>query len=196
MPGAIIMSANLAVASELTIRTRSLTPTTEYQLRTDTSALNNVDPRDPLWIRWGYGQPQYCSMPSKDSVLQPGVDPLPSQLLHYLAAYKVLVCTECLYAIQPNAITRHLKDIHDIKRSRRRPYMQYASDFELAPQELVVDLTPLEFPVPMLPVQDGFQCLEEKCFHLCITEKRMKSHWLSVHRRSELLSNFGRGSLF
>jgi len=115
---------------------------------------------------------------------QPLLQPVPSELLHYLAKYRVLVCTSCLYAIQPKAFARHLKDIHDIKRSHRRPFMQHVSSLELAEQEVVVGLTPQEFPVPLLPVQDGLQCQRDDCLHLCVTEKRMKSHWLSAHGRN------------
>lgn len=61
--------------------------------------------------------------------------------------------------------------------------MQHVSKFELAEQERVVGLTPQDFPVPLLPVQSGFQCQEEGCLHLCATEKRMKSHWLTGHGR-------------
>ncbi|CAG8984282.1 hypothetical protein HYALB_00010707 [Hymenoscyphus albidus] len=110
-------------------------------------------------------------------------DPIPSELLKYLEKYRVVVCTVCQYAIQPNAIARHLKEIHRITRSRRRPFMQHVSKFELAEQDCVVGLTPQDFPVPLLPVQSGLQCQYNSCLHLCATEKRMKSHWLSSHER-------------
>lgn len=40
-----------------------------------------------------------------------------------------------------------------------------------------------QFPVPLLSIQDGLKCESEGCGHLCASEKRMKSHWLLVHRR-------------
>jgi hypothetical protein len=33
-------------------------------------------------------------------------------------------------------------------------------------------------------VHDGLQCIQEGCMHLCVSTKRMKGHWLSVHGRS------------
>ncbi|KAH7369743.1 hypothetical protein BKA65DRAFT_486930 [Rhexocercosporidium sp. MPI-PUGE-AT-0058] len=113
----------------------------------------------------------------------PPRDPLPSQLLHYLPDHKALICATCHYAIQPSAISRHLKDIHQIHRARRRPFMSYVSTLELAPPEQVISLqTKLNvFPVPGLPVVEGLMCGYEKCEHLCASTKRMKSHWLAVH---------------
>lgn len=112
--------------------------------------------------------------------------PLPEELLQYLSPYRVLVCTSCRYAIQPKAMARHLKEIHRIKRSHRQPFMQHLEKFELAEHELVMQYVPEEFPVPLLPVQSGLQCRSEDCAYLCVTEKRMKHHWLSVHERQGL----------
>ena len=112
--------------------------------------------------------------------------PLPEELLQYLSPYKVLVCTSCKYAIQPKAIARHLKEIHRLKRSERQPFMRYIEKFELADHETVMQYQPREFPVPLLPVQGGLQCTSEDCAYLCVTEKRMKHHWLSVHVRQGL----------
>jgi hypothetical protein len=111
---------------------------------------------------------------------------LPDEFFQYLPLYRVVVCTSCRYAIQPKAIARHLKDIHRIKRSDREPFMQHIEKFELADHEVVMQQTPDEFPVPLLPVQSGLQCRSEDCAYLCATEKRMKHHWLSVHGRQRL----------
>ena len=130
--------------------------------------------------------------------------PLPEELLQYLPLYRVVVCTSCRYAIQPKAIARHLKEIHRIKSSDRQPFMQHLKKFELADHELVTQYVPEEFPVPLLPVQSGLQCRSEDCAYLCVTEKRMKHHWLSVHERQGLaacdwrpvsLQTFFRGNL-
>ena len=110
--------------------------------------------------------------------------PGPEELLEYLPPYKVLVCRSCKYAIQTKAIARHLKEIHGLKSSDRRPYLQYSQQFKLAEPELVVEYKPIDFPVQSLPVQDGLQCQASNCGHLCVTEKRMKQHWLAVHGRS------------
>lgn len=107
----------------------------------------------------------------------------PVQLLQYLPSYKVIVCTRCRYAIQPKAIERHLKESHRIKRCDRQPFLRSAEQFELAEHEVVMRCIPDEFPVPLLPVQNGLRCLYGACAYLCLTEKRMKHHWLSVHGR-------------
>jgi hypothetical protein len=112
--------------------------------------------------------------------------PLPAGLLQYLSPYKVLVCTSCRYAVQPKAITRHLRDIHRLKHSDRQSMMQYVKKFELADHEVVMQYTPVEFPVPLLPVHSGLQCSSKDCVYLCVTEKRMKHHWLSIHGRQGL----------
>lgn len=111
---------------------------------------------------------------------------LPEELLQYLFPYKVIVCTSCRYAIQPKAIERHLKETHRLKRSDRQPFMQHVEKFELADRELVMQYTPHEFPVPLLPIQSGLHCRFKDCAHLCVTEKRMRHHWLSIHGRQGL----------
>lgn len=107
----------------------------------------------------------------------------PAELLLYLDAYKVVVCTSCKYAVQPNAISGHLKDIHHIHHSRRRPFMQYVSKLDLVSPEVVLKTEILQFPVPGLSVHQGLRCENDGCYHLCASEKRMKSHWYAVHGR-------------
>jgi hypothetical protein len=62
----------------------------------------------------------------------------PEELLRYLPNYQVVVCTTCSYAIQPNAIARHLKEIHLIQRSARKPYMHHVSKLQLADPDHVL----------------------------------------------------------
>jgi len=107
----------------------------------------------------------------------------PTQLLRYLPAYEVVVCASCRYAIQPNAIPRHLKEIHHINRSRRRPFIEYAANLPLKDPQNVSLPKAHEFPVPDLPVEQGFKCESRDCPYLCASVKRMKSHWASEHGR-------------
>lgn len=143
-------------------------------------------------------------MSLNESAQPPQVDPEPAELLRYLPAHKVVICRTCQYAVQPHAIPRHLKDIHHIHRGRRRPFMQYVSRLELGKPEDVIESKITQFPVPLLPVQDGLRCRSEGCGHLCVSEKRMKSHWLFIHGRpgqptfdwqSAPLQTFFRGNL-
>ncbi|RDW77360.1 hypothetical protein BP6252_05413 [Coleophoma cylindrospora] len=120
-------------------------------------------------------------MSRSDGVLPVPFNLPPYELLHYLPAHKVLICKLCQYAIQPAAIPRHLKDLHHIYRSHRRPFIEYASQYTLSEPSEVVLPQAHEFPVPFLPVEDGVSCDAEGCGHLCVTVKRMKSHWTTVH---------------
>ncbi|KAH8597516.1 hypothetical protein B0O99DRAFT_592669 [Bisporella sp. PMI_857] len=105
-----------------------------------------------------------------------------SQLLKYLSTHRVLICKECRYAIQPSAISRHLKELHRIYRSDRQEFMEYAQSLDLADPGDVVLPKPHEAPVPFLPTQSGFACAARGCGHLCVTVKRMKGHWAKVHK--------------
>lgn len=125
------------------------------------------------------------SLPSASIAATPPdvTHPLPEDLLHYLPKYQVILCATCLYAIQPTAIARHLKEIHHIHRSHRRPFMAYVSGLDLADHEKVISIIPEVFPVPLLPVREGYQCGHDGCQHLCVTDKRMKAHWVAAHAR-------------
>jgi hypothetical protein len=109
--------------------------------------------------------------------------PSPQKLLEYHPEYRVLVCTQCQYAIQPRAINSHLKDIHKIYRSARHPYTAYTAKYNLCEPGDVVKARVVDFPVPYLPVLDGLRCLDTDCEYLCISTKRMQKHWLSEHER-------------
>ncbi|KAE9373760.1 hypothetical protein N431DRAFT_338800 [Stipitochalara longipes BDJ] len=110
--------------------------------------------------------------------------PLPPflKLLQYLPAHKVLICKECRYAIQPSAISRHLKDLHHIYRSDRQQLIEYTKGLQLAQPGDVVLPPPNEAPVPFLPTESGLACARDGCTHLCVTVKRMKSHWATAHK--------------
>ncbi|KAL4900659.1 hypothetical protein BDW74DRAFT_188093 [Aspergillus multicolor] len=124
----------------------------------------------------------------------------------YLPTYKVLICLRCRYAIQPGALTRHLKEIHSISRSDRQRLVDFASEFKLARPEDVVFPDEIEFPLPLLLIQEGLACCFNGCAHLCATTKRMKQHWCSTHRvsasddgtfwRPVPLQSFFRGNAF
>jgi hypothetical protein len=106
----------------------------------------------------------------------------PTQLLHYLPTFRVLICKECRYAIQPSAISRHLKDIHHIYREDRQAALRYTLTLALADPGDVIPPEPHESPVPFIPTERGLACSVGECNHLCVTIKRMKSHWATSHR--------------
>ncbi|CAH0025377.1 unnamed protein product [Clonostachys rhizophaga] len=113
----------------------------------------------------------------------------PQELLYYNKKYQIIICTSCQYAIQPTALDRHLKEIHALHRHRRQPYTDYAARLSLKqPSELLGISIILgegeDFPVPGLPVISGLQCLDPSCGHLCVSVKRMQSHWKAEHHMS------------
>ncbi|GLA45928.1 hypothetical protein AnigIFM63604_007887 [Aspergillus niger] len=111
-------------------------------------------------------------------------DPAPSQLLHYLPDYQVVICSACRYAVQPHGILRHLKEIHRILRGRRRKYSHYVASLSLRePNDVIPPSGADQFPVPYLPVEPGLQCQSAGCKYLCASNKRMQSHWRTVHGR-------------
>ncbi|KAL4780671.1 hypothetical protein BJX76DRAFT_364151 [Aspergillus varians] len=111
-------------------------------------------------------------------------DPPPCELLKYLPEYQVVICTRCHYAVQPHAISRHLKEIHHILRNRRRKFDQYVSGLNLrGPQDVGPPTQTRHFPVPDLPVEPGLRCLAAGCNHLCASSRRMQTHWQKFHGR-------------
>ncbi|KAL3471204.1 hypothetical protein BJX99DRAFT_237959 [Aspergillus californicus] len=116
------------------------------------------------------------------SSIQPD-DPAPSELLKYLPEHGVVICTSCHYAVQPQAISRHLKELHRLLRSRRRKFDQYVEGLWLRqPQDVVPPTDARQFPVPFIPVESGLRCEARGCGHLCVSSKRMQAHWREDHR--------------
>lgn len=107
----------------------------------------------------------------------------PEKLLHYCATHQVVVCTACRYAVQPAAIPRHLKDIHHIQSNQRRPFIAYANTLKLKKPEEVEPPRPGQFPLPYLPLEQGWRCDAPGCDYLCASIKRMETHWTAEHGR-------------
>lgn len=105
------------------------------------------------------------------------------ELFHYSEAYQVLICTSCCYGVQPTAIIRHLKDIHHLSSEKRRPFDAYKKNLRLKNPEEVQPPLPQDFPVPYLPVEKGWQCHFACCDYLCVSKKRMETHWPAEHGR-------------
>ncbi|KAL4867802.1 hypothetical protein BDV12DRAFT_209519, partial [Aspergillus spectabilis] len=111
-------------------------------------------------------------------------DLAPAELLKYLPDYEVVICTACSYAVQPKAVSRHLKEIHRVLRSRRRKFDLYVTGLRLRdPQDVEPPSDPGQFPVPYLPVEPGFRCRVPGCDHMCASTKRMEAHWRHYHGR-------------
>lgn len=106
-----------------------------------------------------------------------------TDLFHYLEAHQVLICISCRYAVQPTAIIRHLKDIHHLSSNKRRQLVKYKDTLRLKNPEDVHPPFPQDFPVPYLPIEKGWQCQFAGCDYLCVSKKRMETHWPAEHGR-------------
>lgn len=105
----------------------------------------------------------------------------PEELFYYCPAYKVMVCNACGYAVQPTALPRHLKEIHRMHHKERRVYLSYTSKFKLSPPEEILNPRNEDFPLPYLPLEQGWRCEAPRCDYLCVSTKRMELHWSAAH---------------
>jgi hypothetical protein len=119
---------------------------------------------------------------AEETKLKPISSLEPLQLLQYVPAHCIVICKVCQYAIQPLAISRHLKDYHQIRRQARRPFMRYVASLELRePQDVVIPTIP-EAPAPFLPIVNGFACCVPACRYLSISVKCLTTHWKTEHQ--------------
>lgn len=109
----------------------------------------------------------------------------PRDLLEYNEKYKVLICRECHYAIQKNALASHLLR-HKIYRQERLRLLSTIHQLDIAELDNILLPSPSTRPVDVLPVVSGYSCTMAGCGHLCASSKRMRRHWSDAHRISEL----------
>jgi hypothetical protein len=110
-------------------------------------------------------------------------------LLHYNAHYKLLICLECKYAIQKNAVDSHLLR-HKIYRGERQGLLSAIAELELpGPDDVQFPTEPCE-PVDGLLVLDGYKCTAAGCGSLYASVKRMRRHWSESHGVADLVEEF------
>ncbi|KAH7384407.1 hypothetical protein DE146DRAFT_224874 [Phaeosphaeria sp. MPI-PUGE-AT-0046c] len=109
----------------------------------------------------------------------------PQEILTYNAAYCVLICRECQYAIQKNAISSHLLR-HKIYREERQRLLSYVSDLHLLDPEDVITPARGAPPIEGLSVIPGYCCTRRGCGSLCASIKRMKRHQSESHKETDL----------
>ncbi|KAK4950974.1 hypothetical protein LTR10_010967 [Elasticomyces elasticus] len=102
-------------------------------------------------------------------------------LLEYNAEYGVLICRECQYAIQKNAIGSHLLRQHQIYRSERKTLLATIAELDVQEPENVHLPDSGSSPVQGLPIMSGYGCATAKCQHLTVSTKRMQRHWSEKH---------------
>jgi Orsellinic acid/F9775 biosynthesis cluster protein D len=101
-------------------------------------------------------------------------------LLEYNSKYSLLICRECQYAIQKNALESHLLR-HKIYRGDRQRLLSSIAQLDLLEPHDVSLPPPGSPPVDALPILSGYRCMAGGCQHLTASSKRMKRHWSEIH---------------
>ena len=112
-------------------------------------------------------------------------------LLEYNAKHSVLICRECKYAIQKNALGSHLLR-HKIYRGKRQELLSSIAGLELLEPDDVQLPTAGSPPVDGLPIISGYRCTATRCESLCASSKRMRRHWSEIHGVSDPPDSFAR----
>lgn len=118
----------------------------------------------------------------------------PDGLLEYNAEYGVLICRECQYAVQKNALGSHLLR-HKIYREDRHQLLASIELLRLHDPEDVPVPNPESPAVEAIPVISGHACAVDGCAYLCASSKRMRRHWTAAHG-SEPLEPISRPATF
>ncbi|KAF9894887.1 hypothetical protein FE257_004508 [Aspergillus nanangensis] len=104
----------------------------------------------------------------------------PHDLLEYNARYRVLICRDCHYAIQKNALGSHLLR-HKIYREERQRLLSTINDLDIVEPDDLPLPTASPRPVDALPVVSGHSCTVAGCGYLCASPKRMRRHCSDAH---------------
>ncbi|KAH6669770.1 hypothetical protein B0J14DRAFT_597145 [Halenospora varia] len=108
------------------------------------------------------------------------------ELLQYNENYRVLICRECQYAVQKNALASHLLR-HKIYRDEKEALLASLSQFDLLEPHLVEPPSPGSPPIDGLSIIPGYRCTAADCGNLCASIKRMRRHWSEIHEISDAL---------
>ena len=110
----------------------------------------------------------------------PAIRFVAGDLLEYNSNYSLLICRQCQYAIQKNALESHLLR-HKIYRGDRQRLLSSIAHLHLLEPQHVTLPAPGSPPVDALPVLSGYRCTAAACQHLTVSSKRMKRHWSEMH---------------
>ncbi|KAJ3497010.1 hypothetical protein NLG97_g2228 [Lecanicillium saksenae] len=105
--------------------------------------------------------------------------------LRYNENYAVLICLECKYAVQKNAIESHLLR-HKIYRGERKTLLAEIAKRHLTEPDDVVLPSVIAAPVDGLAVIPGYRCMADGCEALCASSKRMRRHWSEAHGTTDI----------
>ncbi|KAI7206681.1 hypothetical protein KC365_g17003 [Hortaea werneckii] len=122
----------------------------------------------------------------------------PNSFLEILPQHRVVICTQCQYAIIPSSVKEHLRTSHKrLPLQHRREIIDtVAKNSSLAqtPSEVIYPL-PTDSPLELLPVYfDGLRCRaghqpSGACQYVCRTVRGMQEHceqnhgWVNTQRR-------------
>lgn len=116
--------------------------------------------------------------------------PLPEVLRPWLTInieYHVLIChaASCQRALSPGAISRHLRDQHNVSPAVRYQYEQFLQQWQWPYDTQSIRLPPAQSaPQPVIPVHDGFQC--QDCHFLSTNRKAVREHVNKKHQKKRL----------
>jgi hypothetical protein len=116
--------------------------------------------------------------------------PIPQALSHLIALnadYGVLICvnSKCQRALEPGAISRHLRDAHKTAIELRKHVEQYIIGFPYTYSHTSVPLPPSGLaPQPVIPVVDGFVCRD--CPEKSVSPKAMREHGNKAHGKKRV----------
>jgi len=115
--------------------------------------------------------------------------PIPQALTHLVALnseYNVLICidSKCKYALEPTAISRHLRDKHKTPIKLRKQVEQYVKEFPFAYDHTSVPLPSDGLaPQPIIPIVGGFQCKD--CAFKTQGRPTMRQHANQAHDKKK-----------
>jgi hypothetical protein len=104
----------------------------------------------------------------------------PHDFLEYNANYRLIICRECQYAIQKNALGSHLLR-HKIYRGERQRLLTTIAQLEILEPDQVQVPDAGSPPVDGLTIISGFRCTAANCSSLYASDKRMRRHWSEIH---------------
>jgi Orsellinic acid/F9775 biosynthesis cluster protein D len=127
---------------------------------------------------------------SISSISSAMAQPIPQALAHLVtlnSEYNVLICIDgkCKYALEPTAISRHLRDKHKTAMELREQVEQYIEGFPFAYNHASVPLpTDGSAPQPIIPIVDGFICRD--CPVKSVSKKAMRNHGNRAHNKKKV----------
>ena len=113
-----------------------------------------------------------------------------SNYFHHVAAWQVIVCKECCYAVWPDEVQGHLHGKkHRIPKKEARAIAKEVEEWPGVARYNGESELPhrIHEPIPELPLYtDGWKCQlgRDPCQYICRDKKTIKTHWQAQHQWS------------